>query len=106
MAERRRIFAVETPLGYRVTLTRDRWREITRFKHPALGGHEQDVRRCLRDPQVIRASINDANVHLYYAASGRAYLCVVVAPADGDDRFVVTAYFTKEIKKGQEIWTS
>ena len=24
---------------------------------------------------------------------------------DGDDRFVVTAYFTKNIKEGNELWT-
>lgn len=27
------------------------------------------------------------------------YLCVVTAPGDGDKRFVVTAYFTTNIKK-------
>ena len=35
---------------------------------------------------------------------GRVYVCVVVAPKNGDDRFIVTAYFTKEIKKGREVW--
>ena len=101
---RRRVFWVDTPLGYRVTLTRDRWREIIRFKHPALAGHEQDVKSCLRAPQVVRESVKDANVHLYYAMFGRVYVCVVVAPKNGDDRFVVTTYFTKEIKKGREVW--
>jgi hypothetical protein len=103
---RRQIFAVSTPLGYRVTLTRDRWRMIIRFKHPALAGHEQDVQECLEAPRVVRESVTDANVHLYYTASGRAYVCVVVAPTESDDRFVVTAYFTKEIKKGRELWTA
>jgi hypothetical protein len=27
---------VDTPLGYRVVLSRDRWYEIVRFKHPAV----------------------------------------------------------------------
>ncbi len=102
---RRRLFTVETPLSYRVTLTRDRWREIVRFKHPALAGHERDVEGCLRAPQVIRESVKDASVHLYYAKSSRGYLCVVVAPSNGRDRFIVTAYFTNEIKKGRELWT-
>jgi hypothetical protein len=26
------IFTVDTPIGYRVSLSRDRWRQITRFK--------------------------------------------------------------------------
>jgi hypothetical protein len=37
---------------------------------------------------------------------GHVHLCVVVAPEQENERFVVTAYFTKNIKKGSEIWTS
>jgi hypothetical protein len=40
----KKIFTVTTPLGYRVTLSRDRWREIVRFKHPALDGCEDLVK--------------------------------------------------------------
>ena len=61
---KRRVFVEITPLGHRVVLTRDRWREIVRFKHPAIGGHEQDVQDCLRDPDVIRSSAKDPDVHL------------------------------------------
>jgi len=60
---KRVLFSVKTPLGYRVSLTRDRWRQIVRFKHPALAGHEKDVRQCLHDPLVVRASAKDADVH-------------------------------------------
>jgi len=70
---KRRILSVQTPLGYRVTLTRDRWREIVRFKHPALTGREREVEDCLRSPIVIRQSAKDADVHLYYAKSRRGY---------------------------------
>ncbi len=104
--KRRHIFAVQTPLGYRVGLTRDRWRQIVRNKHPALAGHEKEVRACLESPSVIRASAKEADVHLYYIPSDKVYLCVVAAPADADERFVVTAYFTKNIKKGTELWKS
>ena len=99
------IFTVTSPLGYRVKLTRNRWRQIVRFKHPALAGRESLIRTCLVDPKVIRQSAKDPNVHLYYAASNRTFLCVVVAPVDSVNGFVVTAYFTKEIKKGRELWT-
>lgn len=101
---KRLLLSVETPLGYRVSLSRDRWRQIVRFKHPALAGHEKGVRRCLREPLVVRASVKDADVHLYYGKADRRYLCVVTAPADTDDRFVVTAYFTKKIKAGSKLW--
>ena len=102
---KRVIFSEITPLGHRVTLTRDRWREIIRFKHPAMAGHELEVRDCLRDPDVIRASTKDESVHLYYRITPSGFVCVVVAGDDLDDRFVVTAYFTRSLKKGDELWT-
>lgn len=105
MAKKRRSLSEKTPLGYRVVLTRDRWREIVRFKHPALAGQELLVRDCVRDPEVIRASAKDASVHLYYRGSGGNYVCVVVGGDVPEERFVVTAYFTKSIKKGRELWT-
>ena len=96
---------VATPLGYRVVLTRDRWREIVRFKHPAVARHEQQVRECLEPPDTIRASAKDPDVHVYYLKIDRANLCVVTAPRTADSRFVVTAYFTIRIKQGDELWT-
>ena len=102
----RRVFTVETPLGYRVFLTRNRWRQIVRHKHPALAGQEKAVRACLEAPAVIRESAKDPDVHVYYVATDDTYLCVVVAPADEEERFVVTGYFTENIKKGTELWTS
>jgi hypothetical protein len=85
-------------------LSRNRWREITRFKHPALAGHENQLRECLADPEVIRASTKDPNVHLYYRRQAREYICVVIGESDHQDHFVITAYFTREIKKGAELW--
>ena len=102
---KRLIFAVTTPLGYRVSLSRDRWRQITRFKHPAVAGHEKDVRDCLRNPTCVRESAKDGDVHLFYTEHKGILLCVVTAPAHDDDRFVVTAYFTTNMKEGLEIWT-
>ena len=106
MAAKRRLFTVQTPLGYEVFLTRDRWRKILRQKHPALAGRVNEVRVCLELPSRIRESSKDPEVHLYYRPSEQVYLCVVTAPAGVDEHFVVTAYFTKNIKKGTELWTN
>ena len=62
------------------------------------------VRACLKSPTVIRASAKNPDVHLYYAVAKRGYLCVVTAPAEPPEHFVVTAYFTKNIKPGNELW--
>ncbi len=101
---KRLIFSVLTPLGYRVRLSRDRWRQITRLKHPAVAGHEKDVRNCLENPVCVRESEKDEDVHLYCAEHKDAFLCVVIAPARDEDRFVVTACFTTNIKKGKALW--
>lgn len=102
---KRQLFAVTTPLGHRVVLTRDRWREIVRYKHPALAGHDGDVQDCLSDPDMIRASAKDPDTHLYYRTVNRGVLCVVVGGEDPQHRFVITAYFTQSPKKGHDLWT-
>jgi hypothetical protein len=106
MMARRVIFTTVSPLGYHVSLSRDRWREIIRFKHPALAGHEKAVCACVHNPKLVRESVKDPAVHLYYAPAGRLHLCVVTAPENTGKYFVVTAYFTKNIKEGKELWIS
>lgn len=101
-----RVFTVRTPLEYCVFLTRDRWRYIVRFKHPAMAGREPDVRACLETPLLVRESTKEPEVHLYYQAAEVGFLCVVTAPTESDERFVVTAYFTGSIKSGNELWKS
>ncbi len=103
--KRRRLFTARTPLGYNVFLERDRWRQIVSRKHPAMAGKEQAVRACLVSPTFVRASAKEPEVHLYYSPSADDFICVVTAPADADERFVVTAYCTSNIKKGNELWT-
>ena len=76
-----------------------------RFKHPAVAQYETKLRFCLQQPDFIRASVKDADVHLYYLQVGKIFLCLVVAPGDGDSRFVVTAYLTKRAKPGDGLWT-
>ena len=85
-------------------VTRDRWREIVRHKHPALSDHEDDVRDCLRDPEVICASSQDEFVHLYYRRIENKYVCAVIGGDDPAKRFLITAYFTTKIKQGTELW--
>jgi len=88
-----------------VRLTRDRRREIIRFKHPAPAGYEAEVRECVREPELIRESTKDPGVHLYYRPGDRGYVCVVPSGVDPDERIVITAYFTKSLKKGTDLWT-
>jgi hypothetical protein len=43
---------------------------------------------------------------MYYSVAKRGHLCDVTAAASDDERFIVTAYFTKSIKAGKELWRS
>lgn len=77
-----------------------------RHKHPALANQEKEVRACLEMPALIRESSKEPDVHMYYASGESVYLCVVAAPAGESEYFVVTAYYTTNIKKGKELWKS
>jgi hypothetical protein len=101
---KRQVFTVTTPLGDRVSLSRDRWRQIVRFKHPALKGCESQVRACLENPLMIRASVKEPDIRLHYDQVDKVYLCVVTAPGEAGVHFIVTAYFTRNIKQGAELW--
>lgn len=105
MPRKRLLFVETTPLGHRVSLARDRWREIVRFKHPALDGHQAEVQQCIRDPELVCASAKDPEVHVYYRSSTKGFVCVVVGGDEPAKRIVITAYFTKAIKRGQVLWT-
>ncbi len=56
------------------------------------------------DPDFVRDSNKDSTVHLYYFGLEQDHICVVVGGSDVGDHFVITAYITKGIKKGEELW--
>ena len=98
------MFAVDTPLGFRVRVTRDYWLVITEIKHPVMKGREEDVQEALHAPDEIRVSKKDPQVYLFYKSErpGR-WLCVVVKRLDNEG-FVITTYPTDAIKEGRRIW--
>lgn len=99
------VFRATSPLGYSVALTRNRWREIVRFKHPAIKNYQEEAKQCVSNPDVIRASGKNPDVHIYYLhLEAGKHICVVTAPGDSDEHFVVTAYLTNRIKQGDELW--
>ena len=53
------IFATETPLGFRVRVTRVRWELIVSEKHPVMKGREAEVRAALESPDEVRQSRTD-----------------------------------------------
>ncbi len=98
------LFDVLTPLGFRVRVSRSYWNMITDFKHPAMKGHEKEVKNALGNPDEIRRSKSDANVYLFYKYQHKErWVCAVSRRLNGGG-FLITAYPTDTIKAGEKIW--
>ena len=66
------------------------------------------IKETLLEPQKVIQSISDKDAHLSYrfyigTKIGNKYLCVVVKTIK-HDAFILTAYLTDSIKKGEIIW--
>ena len=98
------LFEVETPIGFRVNVTRIRWNLIVAEKHPAMVGEEDAVRTALETPGEVRQSRSDPAVYLFYSVQqAKRWVCAVAKRKDGDG-FLITAYPTDAIKEGERIW--
>lgn len=96
----------------------DVWRRSVRFtqerfehiesSHPEMLGQSVHIAETLQAPDFVIGSKIDESVELFYKFYRRTpvttkYMCVVVKRALNDE-FVVTAYFTDRVKKGELLW--
>jgi len=88
----------------RIKLTKERWDHIAKM-HPEMGDMIEDLKGALEDPELIKRSVYNENVVLFYRYYAHIYegkhMCVVVRI---DDESIVTAYITDRIKKGEVVW--
>jgi hypothetical protein len=92
--------------GRLIRLTEERWAHIA--EHPEMTEMRPGVEETLESPDVVVQSLSDPEARLYYRFYARTlvggkHLCVVVK-LRGDDAFVVTAYFTDQVKRGTVLW--
>ena len=92
--------------GTSIRLTEERRKHI--LEHPEMKGMLRCIKETLSKPQQVVQSISDRDANLYYrfyigTKVGNKYLCVVVKTVN-KDAFVLTAYLTDSIKKGEIIW--
>ena len=97
-------FKVKTPLGVTVRTTKEYWQQIITIKHPSIAKYEKQVQLALRDPDEIRRSRKDLQVHLYYLNIGKLFLCVVADHVSKTNGYIITAYLTDRIKEGEQIY--
>ena len=92
--------------GRVIRLTAERLAHI--LDHPEMRGMEAELERVLREPELVRRSLTDPAVAIFYAfyartSVGGKWLCIVVKYLQ-DDAFVVTAYLTDKPKTGEQLW--
>ncbi len=92
----------------KIRLTDERLEHIE-LDHPEISGQIDRIGETLANPDFVVKSRTDSEAELFYKhysetpVSGK-YLCVIVK-VRGDDFFVLTAYFTDTIKRGETLWT-
>ena len=92
--------------GRSIRLTAERWEHIQ--DHPEMVEMGDAIQETLRSPDVVVRSRIDPKAHLYHrfyfgTRVGEKYLCVVVKIQD-TDAFVLTAYMTDKIRRGEVLW--
>jgi hypothetical protein len=98
------LFGAQTPLGFKVRVSRDRWQLIITAKHPVMAGRESIVKATLESPEEVRQSRSDPEVLLFYRAEGAERWVCAVAKRKAATGFLITAYPTDAIKEGSRVW--
>jgi hypothetical protein len=101
------VFDVVSKLSKKIDLTIPGYGHISE-RHPEVSGEFEKMKETLVNPQIIRKSMYDDNVWLFYrlyskTPVSRKYLMVGVRLFNSKGT-VITSYFTDKIKMGEEIW--
>ena len=91
----------------RIRLTDERQEHIE-IDHPEMAGQIDKIEEALLNPDQVVKSRTDPNVELFYrhydiTPVTEKYLCVIIKVLMGDI-FIITAYFTDTIKRGETLW--
>jgi hypothetical protein len=90
--------------GREVRLTDERYSHI--LEHAEMSSMQKQIEETLNAPDVVVSDNDNVGLnyrHYYNTKVGNKWLCVVVK-YNADDAFVLTAYLTNRIKKGEVVW--
>ncbi|MCC7446292.1 MAG: hypothetical protein IT324_02695 [Anaerolineae bacterium] len=90
----------------RIRLPQERWQHI--LEHAEMVGQLDRIIETLTSPELVIATEADPAVHAYHrlypqTPVTRKYLIVAVKVLP-DDAFVLTAFFSRRLKKGSVLW--
>ena len=93
--------------GRQIRFTEERLNHI-KIDHPEMSENIEKIQATLLFPDKIIRSETDHEVELFYryfdtTPVTNKYLCVVVKVLV-DNLFIITAYFTDTIKRGEILW--
>jgi hypothetical protein len=93
--------------GRLVRLTEERLQHIE-TDHPEMSSQLNRITETLLEPDSIVRSRTDSEVELFYRYYDATpvtskFLCIVVKVLINDN-FIITAYYTDSIKKGDSLW--
>jgi hypothetical protein len=89
-------------------LTDERLEHIE-LDHPEMYDQLDKIRETVANPDLVVKSRTDSEAELFYkhyseTPVGEKYIWVIVK-IKCEDSFILTAYFTDTIKKGETLWT-
>lgn len=98
---------LEDSFHRRIRLTPER-EEHFASEHPEMTGQIEKICETLLQPNMVIRSKTDSQAELFYRFFNKTpvtskYLCVIIKSAF-DDLYILTAYFTDTIKRGEIIW--
>ena len=90
-----------------IRLTDER-KEHIETDHPEMSGQIVKIQDTLLNPDIIIKSRTDPDVELFFrqyesTPVTEKYLCVIVKVLE-NDLFIITAFFTDTIKRGETLW--
>jgi len=102
----RRYLKIFDRFGRAIRLTNERWTHIISH-HPVIRNLKEEMKETLRDPKIVRRSVYDPSVLIYYRyfkdVLGGKYIAVVVK-VNNIKGFILTSYVTDRVKRGDEVW--
>lgn len=87
--------------GVPVRLTPERWKHIS-LRHPELKDKEQEVLRTIASPSLVQKG--DVGTLMAVRKTNDKYLVVVYKELSETDGFVITAYYTKVLRRRLVLW--
>ena len=104
------LFEQHSILCRNIRTTKRYWQYIISVKHPEsfkkMGSDKavETVGRTLSDPDIVVKEMIDPSVYLYYKRHRPEYfICVVVKHLNGEG-YIITAYITDRIKRGEIVY--